>query len=113
MGFGAFGKHVKNVLPVMAGIYIANLVFQWEVFSVGSLLAALFATTLAPVAGAYGIIPGIITGFFHMAVVMNVGFLHGGMNLYNNGFSGGFVGAILVPVLDSLNIGKDHYEEET
>ena len=112
VGFGAFGKHVKNVLPVMVGIYIANLLFQWEASSIGSLLAALFATTLAPVAGAYGIIPGIIAGFLHMAVVMNVGFLHGGMNLYNNGFSGGFVAAILVPVLDSLNIGKDKYEEE-
>lgn len=112
VGFGAFGKHVLNVLPVMIGIYMSNIVFQWEASSIGSLLAALFATTLAPIAGAYGILPGILAGFLHMAVVMNVGFLHGGMNLYNNGFSGGFVAAILVPVLDSLNIGKDKYEEE-
>lgn len=113
VGFGAFGKHVKNVVPVMAGIYLANLVFHWEVSSIGSLLAALFATTLAPIAGAYGIIPGIIAGFLHMAVVMNVGYLHGGMNLYNNGFSGGFVAAILVPVLDSLKISSNNWEEES
>ena len=112
VGFGAFGKHVKNVVPVMAGIYLANLVFHWEVSSIGSLLAALFATTLAPVAGAYGIIPGIIAGFLHMAVVMNVGYLHGGMNLYNNGFSGGFVAAILVPIFDSLKISSKNWEEE-
>jgi len=112
VGFGAFGKHVKNVVPVMAGIYLANLVFHWEVSSIGSLLAALFATTLAPIAGAYGIIPGILAGFLHMAVVMNVGYLHGGMNLYNNGFSGGFVAAILVPVLDSLRINSNNWEEE-
>lgn len=112
VGFGAFGKHVKNVLPVMTGIYLANLVFQLEVSSIGSLLAALFATTLAPIAGAYGIIPGILAGFLHMAVVMNVGYLHGGMNLYNNGFSGGFVAAILVPVFDSLNINANTWEEE-
>ena len=111
VGFGAFGKHVKNVVPVMAGIYLANLVFHWEVSSIGSLLAALFATTLAPVAGAYGIIPGIIAGFLHMAVVMNVGYLHGGMNLYNNGFSGGFVAAILVPIFDSLKISSNNWEE--
>ncbi|SDI56129.1 DUF1576 domain-containing protein [Proteiniclasticum ruminis] len=112
VGFGAFGKHVKNVLPIMAGIYLANLIFQWEVSAIGSLLAALFATTLAPIAGAYGILPGILAGFLHMAVVMNVGSLHGGMNLYNNGFSGGFVAAILVPVLDSLNISKHTWEED-
>ncbi len=111
VGFGAFGKHVKNVVPVMAGIYLANLVFHWEVSSIGSLLAALFATTLAPVAGAYGIIPGILAGFLHMAVVMNVGYLHGGMNLYNNGFSGGFVAAILVPIFDSLKISSKNWEE--
>jgi hypothetical protein len=112
VGFGAFGKHVKNVVPVMAGIYLANLVFHWEVSSIGSLLAALFATTLAPIAGAYGIIPGILAGFLHMAVVMNVGYLHGGMNLYNNGFSGGFVAAILVPIFDSLKISSKNWEEE-
>ncbi len=37
---------------------------------------------------------------------MNVGMLHGGMNLYNNGFSGGFVAALLVPIFDSLNRKK-------
>ena len=112
VGFGAFGKHVKNVIPVMAGIYLANMVFHWEVSSTTSLIAALFATTLAPIAGAYGIIPGIIAGFLHMAVVMNVGYLHGGLNLYNNGFSGGFVAAIMVPILDSLKINSHTWEDE-
>ena len=112
VGFGAFGKHVRNVIPVMAGIYLANMVFHWEVSSTTSLIAALFATTLAPIAGAYGIIPGIIAGFLHMAVVMNVGYLHGGLNLYNNGFSGGFVAAIMVPILDSLKINSHTWEDE-
>lgn len=34
------------------------------------------------------------------------------MNLYNNGFSGGFVAAILVPILDALNINKYSWEED-
>ena len=33
---------------------------------------------------------------------MNVAFLHGGINLYNNGFAGGFVASFLVPLLDFL-----------
>ncbi|MEN1759204.1 DUF1576 domain-containing protein [Anoxynatronum sibiricum] len=102
VGFGAFGKHVKNILPVLAGVYLASLVQVWEVNATGALLAALFGTTLAPIAGYYGWGYGIIAGFFHMSVVMNVGYLHGGMNLYNNGFSGGFVAAVLVPIFDSL-----------
>lgn len=102
VGFGAFGKHLRNTLPIMLGVYLANQIFVWEASSIASVLAALFATTLAPIAGAYGIIPGILAGFLHMALVMNVGYLHGGVNLYNNGFSGGFVAAIMIPVLNSI-----------
>lgn len=102
VGFGAFGKHVKNVIPIMVGILLASTVMTVEVNSISALLAALFGTTLAPVAGKYGWVGGILAGFLHMAMVVNVGGLHGGMNLYNNGFSGGFVAGILVPILDSL-----------
>lgn len=102
VGFGAFGKHTKNIIPIMIGVFIAGSVMQWEINSTGPLLAALFGTTLAPIAGVFGIKGGIVAGFLHMAVVMNVGSLHGAMNLYNNGFSGGFVAALLVPVLESL-----------
>ena len=102
VGFGAFGKHVKNIVPVMAGIYLATFFQVWSPSSTGALLAALFGTTLAPIAGTYGPLYGLIAGFVHMAMVMNVGYLHGGMNLYNNGFSGGFVAAVLVPIFDSL-----------
>lgn len=102
VGFGAFGKHVLNVLPLLGGVYLATLLKLWETSSTGALLAALFGTTLAPIAGAYGWVYGIAAGFIHMSVVMNVGYLHGGMNLYNNGFAGGFVAAILVPVFDTL-----------
>lgn len=102
IGFGGFGKHLKNVWPIFVGVYIASLLKIWEVNSTAALLAALFGTTLAPIAGGYGWSFGIIAGLVHMAMVMNVGGLHGGMNLYNNGFSGGFVAAILTPLFDSL-----------
>ncbi|HNZ54374.1 MAG TPA: DUF1576 domain-containing protein, partial [bacterium] len=50
----------------------------------------------------YGPLAGIAAGFFHLSIVMNVIALHGGINLYNNGFSGGFVAAFLVPLIDAL-----------
>lgn len=102
VGFGAYGKHVKNVLPVMAGVLFASFLMTWEVNSIGAILAALFGTTLAPIAGQFGWRGGLVAGFLHMAIVMNIGGLHGGMNLYNNGFSGGMVAAMLVPILENL-----------
>jgi hypothetical protein len=35
--------------------------------------------------------------------VVNVGILHAGMNLYNNGFSGGFVAAALSTWYDAID----------
>ena len=61
--------------------------------------AALFGTSLAPVAGEFGVIGGIVVGFLHLSLVMSVGALHGGMNLYNNGFSAGIIATLMVPVL--------------
>ncbi|NLL68157.1 MAG: DUF1576 domain-containing protein [Clostridiaceae bacterium] len=40
----------------------------------------------------------------HMAVTMNISYLHGGMNLYNNGFAGGFIAAAFIPLLNSIII---------
>jgi hypothetical protein len=102
VGFGAFGKHLKNAVPVLMGVYLFSFINVWEPTTPGVILAALFGTTLAPIAGTYGWPFGILAGFLHMAIVMNVGVLHGGMNLYNNGFAGGFVAAILVPLIDAL-----------
>lgn len=106
VAFGAFGKHLKNIFPVLLGVILASYFQIWELNSIGAILAALFGTTLAPIAGVFGWKSGILAGFLHMALVMNVGYLHGGMNLYNNGFSGGMVAAILVPIISSFRTKK-------
>jgi hypothetical protein len=101
VGFGAYGKHLKNVLPVIVGVTLANLFNIHDASATFAIIGALFGTTLAPVAGRYGVIAGMLAGFLHMSLVTNVGFLHAGMNLYNNGFSGGFVAALLIPLFDA------------
>lgn len=106
-GFAAYGKHIRNILPVMLGVYIASLFKIWDTNSVGYLIAALFGTALAPVAGMFGWKAGILAGFLHSSLVMNVGYLHGGMNLYNNGFSCGIVAAVLVPLIESFRKDND------
>ena len=100
VGFGAFGKHVRNITPLFIGVALASSFMIFEINTTPAVLAALFGTTLAPIAGTYGPFVGIIAGMFHMAVVFNVGFVHGGLNLYNNGFAGGFVAAFLVPIIN-------------
>ncbi|PKK39816.1 Permeases of the major facilitator superfamily protein [Clostridiaceae bacterium JG1575] len=102
VGFGAMGKHLFNVTPVVVGIFLASLFSNAGSHqSTGVLLTTLFGTTLAPIAGHFGFGPGVLAGFIHLSMAANIGYLHGGMNLYNNGFSGGFVAAILVPLLEA------------
>ncbi len=101
-GFAAFGKHPRNAVPVLAGVYIASLFKIWETGTTPVIIAALFGTTLAPIAGSFGPVAGILAGFFHLSIVHNVGVLHGGVNLYNNGFAGGFVASFLVPVISAF-----------
>lgn len=102
MGFAAFGNHPKNSIPVIIGVIIASLLNIWDINSTPVIVAGLFGTTLAPIAGKYGSIWGVVAGFVHLSVVMNIGGLHGGMNLYNNGFSGGIVAGALVPIIRSF-----------
>ncbi|ACB83914.1 DUF1576 domain-containing protein [Natranaerobius thermophilus] len=99
VGFGAFGKHSLNMTPVMLGAFLSLQLFHWSPTEAGPILGVLFGTTLAPISGSFGPIAGIIAGFLHMSMVMNVGYLHGGLNLYNNGFAGGLVATMMVGVL--------------
>ena len=99
-GFGAFGKHPRNCIPVMLGATIACLLHR-DLQTTGAIVPILFSTTLAPIAGGFGVFAGIFAGYLHIAVVSQVLPLHGGLNLYNNGFSGGFIAAVLVPLIEA------------
>lgn len=105
-GFSAFGNHPKNSIPIMIGVYICATVGVYDITSTAVIIAGLFGTTLAPIAGSYGIFAGIAAGFLHLCVVMNVGVIHGGINLYNNGLAGGLVASIMFPILEAFNNKK-------
>lgn len=102
VGFSATGKHLRNVAPVMLGVWLASMAKQWSITDPSASLALMLSTTLAPIAGEFGVIAGIIAGFLHSSVALNVGIVYGGMNLYNNGFAGGLVAIFLVPVIQSI-----------
>jgi hypothetical protein len=108
VGFAAFGKHPRNVIPIMAGVFIGSLAKPWSASDPSITLAALFGTTLAPIAGRFGWYWGIVAGFIHSSAALSVGDVHGGLNLYNNGFAAGIVASVLVPVIMAFRRWRKH-----
>jgi Protein of unknown function (DUF1576) len=102
VGFAAFGKHPRNIVPIMIGVFVGSLAKPWNADDPSILLAALFGTTLAPIAGRFGWHWGIVAGFVHSSAALSVGPVHGGLNLYNNGFAAGIVASVLVPVIIAI-----------
>ena len=102
IGFSAYGKHARNILPVMCGVLLGGIFMHYNVDAPGLQLAALFGTTLAPFAGVFGWPVGILAGFLHSAVVLQAGYVLAGVNLYNNGFSGGLIAIVLFPTVTAI-----------
>jgi len=107
MGFGAFGKHPRNALPVMFGAWLAVLVTNYTFDSVGMVIALLFVTAVSPIAGRYGPLVGILAGFLHILITPLAYAFQGGFDLYNNGFAAGFVAALLIPFLEAIKKDKN------
>lgn len=109
IGFGAFGKHIKNATPIMAGAILGALFNTADTSSASNALAILFSTCLAPISGQFGWQWGLVAGFLHITLIPNMGDLHAGLNLYNNGFVAGFVALILIPLITAFR--KDESDE--
>lgn len=102
IGFSAYGKQPFTILPVMFGVLLGSIANHVEFNAPALQLAALFGTTLAPIAGTFGWPFGILAGLIHSSVVLQAGLPLEGMNLYNNGFSGGLIAIVLYPILTTL-----------
>ena len=99
MGFAACGKHPKNSVPVMIGAILGVYLTKYSFDSVGVVISILFVTALAPISGRYGPIIGLLAGLIHVIIAPIAITFQGGFDLYNNGFTAGFVAALMVPVL--------------
>ena len=107
-GYGAFGAHLKNYLPVLLGVLISCMFTQYLPTTPGIQIASIFCIGLAPIAGQFGVLAGIEAGILHAAIVMYSSQLYGGLNLYNNGFSCGWVAIIMVPLIESFMSRFEH-----
>ncbi|AMC92527.1 hypothetical protein AOC36_00510 [Erysipelothrix larvae] len=108
VGFSGLGKHPKNTIPLYIGVILGSISKTYSINDTSILLIALFGTALAPIAGTFGFIAGIIVAYLNSSVVLNTAAMHGNINLYNSGFSCGIVAAVTVPVFRMVS----HKNEE-
>lgn len=106
-GFAAFGAHLRNYLPVLLGVYLSTFLTQYSPNDAGMIIAAFFVVGISPIAGQFGVIPGIVAGMLHSCIVMCTSQMYGGLNLYNNGFSCGWVAIVMIPALESFMRGYE------
>lgn len=106
-GFSAFGAHIRNYLPVLFGVSLSTVFTGQSPNAPGLLIAAYFVVGISPIAGQFGSFAGICAGLIHSAVVMCTSQMYGGLNLYNNGFSCGWVAIVMLPIVESF---MKHYE---
>lgn len=106
IGFGAFGKHFRNTMPIMLGVTLASFIVGKDISITTVIISALFGTSLAPIAGEFGIRAGILVGIVHFMLVLNIGDLHGGIMLYNNGLSAGIIATLFIPMMDAFKREK-------
>ena len=117
--FCAHGAQPRTVFPIIIGYALASFVpfltcaagitetQSWSLTTQAMLVGLCFASGLAPVSGKWGFWPGVIAGFLHAILVMNVPLWHGGFCLYNGGFTCGVVAFLLIPVLESFCKSKE------
>ena len=109
--FTALGQHPRNIWPILCGyllLYtvatvISNLTgngLAWSVSTQSYINGAAFATGLCPICGRYGKRAGIAAGFLCAAMCTATGALHGGLVLYNGGFTDGITAMLLLPILE-------------
>ena len=96
IGFGAFGKHPANSWAPMVGAGIMAVVLGKSLAQSGVMSILLFTSSLAPITLHFGIGWGLMAGALHLLVAPALGDVHGGLNLYNNGYTAGVVATFLV-----------------
>ncbi len=100
LGFGMFGNHITNSVPIMLGVYLGSLFL--DIDSATLVATMLFATALAPISGTFTSLVGVVAGFTHIVLTSIIINTHGGFVLYNNGFTTGFVATIIVAFVHAI-----------
>ena len=105
------GSHPFNTIPIMLGYAMGSQFFQaMTPFSGGEftqylhtqsiIVGICYANGLSPIAHEYGWLYGIAVAFMHFCMVTTTPQLHGGMCLYNGGFTAALVCLLILPGME-------------
>ena len=105
------GSHPGNVWPIVLGYALLSHLFQIlspvfggefvQYLNAQSIVVGLcYANGLSPIADRYGWFYGTVAAMMHFCMVTTVPVLHGGMCLYNGGFTAALVCLLMVPGLE-------------
>ena len=94
LGYGMASKLFQALSPLTGGEFVQYLNSQ-------SIIVGLcYANGLSPIADEYGWLYGVVAAMFHFCMVTTVPELHGGMCLYNGGFTAALVCLLMLPGLE-------------
>ena len=105
------GSHPLNILPIIMGYALTSALFQFLtpytggeftqfLYAQSIIVGICYANGLSPISSEYGFQYGFLAAFMHFCMVTTVPQLHGGMCLYNGGFTAALVCLLLVPTLE-------------
>ena len=107
------GSHPFNVLPIMLGYGLISWLFQLLApFAHGNFTLYLnaqaivvglcYANGLSLLSDQYGWFWGMVAAILHYCMVTTTPLVHGGMCLYNGGFTTGLVCLLMMPTLEKI-----------
>ena len=107
------GSHPANVLPIMLGYGLISWLFQLVApFAQGNftlyinaqaiVVGLCYANGLSLLSDQYGWFWGMFAAILHYCMVTTTPLVHGGMCLYNGGFTTGLVCLLLMPTLEKI-----------
>ena len=107
------GSHPANVLPIMMGYGLIAWLFQLVApYAQGDFTLYLnaqaivvglcYANGLSLLSDQYGFFWGMFAAILHYCMVTTTPLVHGGMCLYNGGFTTGLVCLLLMPTLEKI-----------
>ena len=105
------GSHPANIWPIMLGYALASKIFQLlspvtggdfiqQLHAQSIVVGLCYANGLSPISDKYGWRYGMVAAMIHFCMVTTVPELHGGMCLYNGGFTAALVCLLMLPSLE-------------
>ena len=107
------GSHPANVIPIMLGYGLISWLFQLVapltqgdftlyLNSQAIIVGLCYANGLSLFSDKYGWFWGMVSAMLHYCMVTTTPLVHGGMCLYNGGFTTGLVCLLMIPTLEKI-----------